>query len=82
MIRLNISEVKAHPSKYLTKLRNDYTALLCKSKKPIAEIQPIKRENRGPRPIGLDKGRFVVPKNINDPLPDWLLDLFEGKEPK
>jgi antitoxin (DNA-binding transcriptional repressor) of toxin-antitoxin stability system len=82
MIRLNISEVKTHLSKYLTKLRNGYTILLCKRNVPIAEIRPIKSENRGPRPIGLDKGRFVVPKNFNDPLPDWLLDLFEGKEPK
>ncbi len=81
MIRLNISEVKTHLSKYLTKLRNAYAILLCK-RKPIEEIRPIKSENRGPRPIGLDKGRFVVPENINDPLPDWLLDLFEGKEPK
>ena len=82
MIRLSISEVKTHLSKYLTKLRNGYAILLCKRKIPIAEIRPIKSENRGPRPIGLDKGRFVVPTNINDPLPDWLLDLFEGKEPK
>lgn len=82
MIRLNISEAKTHLSKYLTKLRNGYATLLYKRKIPIAEIRPIKSENRGPRPIGLDKGRFVVPENINDPLPDWLLDLFEGKEPK
>jgi antitoxin (DNA-binding transcriptional repressor) of toxin-antitoxin stability system len=82
MLRLNINEVKTHFSKYLTKLRNGYTILLGKRKTPIAEIRPIKSENRGPRPIGLDKGRFVVPKNINDPLADWLLDLFEGKEPK
>ncbi|MCX6368406.1 MAG: hypothetical protein NTX57_17125 [Armatimonadetes bacterium] len=31
------------------------------------------------RPIGLAEGQFVVPADFNDPLPDELLDAFEGK---
>jgi len=31
------------------------------------------------RPIGLAEGLFVVPADFNDPLPDELLDAFEGK---
>jgi len=31
------------------------------------------------RPIGLAKGEFVVPDDFDDPLPDDILDLFEGK---
>jgi len=33
----------------------------------------------GLRPYGLCKGEFVVPDDFDDPLPDDLLDAFEGK---
>ncbi len=33
----------------------------------------------GLRPYGLCKGEFVVPDDFDDPLPDYLLDAFEGK---
>ena len=82
MIRLNIHEAKTHLSKYLAKVKRGETILLCKRNVPIAEIRPIKAENHQPRPIGLDKGRLTVPKSFFDPLPDWLLDAFEGKQPK
>ena len=82
MIRLNIHEAKTHLSKYLAKVERGETILLCKRNVPIAEIRPIKAENHQPRPIGLDKGRLTVPKSFFDPLPDDLLDLFEGKTPK
>lgn len=81
MIRLNIHEAKTHLSKYLVKVKRGETILLCKRNVPIAEIRPIKAENHQPRPIGLDKGRLTVPKSFFDPLPDDLLDLFEGKTP-
>jgi antitoxin (DNA-binding transcriptional repressor) of toxin-antitoxin stability system len=82
VIRLNITEAKTHLSKYLVKLKQGETIVLCKRNVPIAEIRPIKAENHQPRPIGLDKGRLTVPKSFFDPLPDWLLDAFEGKTSK
>lgn len=32
-----------------------------------------------PRPIGLAKGEFTVPDNLNAPLPEDVLRGFEGK---
>jgi hypothetical protein len=32
-----------------------------------------------PRPYGLAKGKFHVPDAFFEPLPDELLDAFEGK---
>lgn len=32
-----------------------------------------------PRTPGIDEGRFVVPDNFNDPLPEEILKAFEGK---
>jgi len=31
-----------------------------------------------PRPIGLAKGEFTVPDDFNDPLPEVVLQTFEG----
>jgi hypothetical protein len=32
-----------------------------------------------PRPIGLAKGKFTVPDDFNAPLPENVLQTFEGK---
>ena len=48
-----------------------------------AEAQPLEStptEEMKLRPIGLCAGEFVVPDDFDDPLPDWLLDAFEGKD--
>jgi hypothetical protein len=37
------------------------------------------REAPSKRPIGLAKGQFQVPASFFEPLPDDLLDAFEGK---
>jgi hypothetical protein len=44
-----------------------------------AMLQLYRQENRL-RPIGLAKGEFIVPDDFNEPLPDEILELFEGKE--
>jgi hypothetical protein len=35
-------------------------------------------EFKKPRPIGLAKGEFEVPKSFFEPLPDNLIQEFEG----
>jgi antitoxin (DNA-binding transcriptional repressor) of toxin-antitoxin stability system len=82
MIRLNIHEAKTHLSKHLRRVKQGETIILCERNVPIAEIRPIKPENRQPRPIGLYKGKFKVPPSFFEPLSDWLLDAFEGKQSK
>jgi antitoxin (DNA-binding transcriptional repressor) of toxin-antitoxin stability system len=32
-----------------------------------------------PRVPGIDKGRFVVPDDFDDPLPEAIIKAFEGK---
>jgi hypothetical protein len=41
----------------------------------ILNPPPISRS----RPIGLAKGQFTVPDDFNAPLPDDVLQAFEGK---
>jgi len=82
MIKLNIHEAKTHLSKYLAKLKAGNRILLCKRNQPIAEITPLPKVLDRPRPIGLAKGRFVVPRSFFEPLPEELLRKHEGPRVK
>lgn len=79
MIRLNIHEAKTHLSRYLRQLRGGETILLCKRNVPIAEIRLIPNRRDEPRPIGLARATFTVPESFFEPLPDGLLDAFDGR---
>ena len=78
MIKLNIHEAKTHLSRYLAKLKAGDRILLCRHNHPIAEITPLPQTEAGPRPIGLAKGRFTVPRSFFEPLPDDVLQAFES----
>jgi len=79
MIRLNIHKAKTHVSRYLERLARGEVILLCKRNVPIAEIRPLRQSRTRPRPIGLDQQTFSVPASFFEPLPDELLDAFEGQ---
>ena len=80
MIRLNIHEAKTHLSKYLLRMeKKGEPIVLCRRNVPIAEIRPIKQPLRGMRPLGLAKGKAHLPPSFWEPLPDDILDAFEGR---
>ena len=78
MIKLNIHEAKTHLSRYLDRLAKGEPIILCKRNIPIAEIRPLPRASGRKRPIGRAKGQFEVPEVFFDPLPQELLDSFNG----
>jgi antitoxin (DNA-binding transcriptional repressor) of toxin-antitoxin stability system len=80
MIKLNIHEAKTHLSKYLAKLKTGERILLCKRNQPVAQITPLPEAPTCPRPIGLAKRTFTVPRSFFETLPDELLDAFEGRQ--
>ncbi len=79
MIRLNIHQAKTHLSKYLDQLANGEIVVLCKRNTPIAEIRALAPARKTKRPIGLAKNKVKVTKSFFKPLPDDLLDAFEGE---
>lgn len=79
MIRLNIHEAKTHLSRYLARLARGELIVLCKRNVPIAEIRPLRQPRTERRPVGLAKERFQVPESFFEPLPDDLIEAFEGK---
>jgi antitoxin (DNA-binding transcriptional repressor) of toxin-antitoxin stability system len=77
MIRLNIAEAKTQLSRYLARVEQGETILLCRRNVPVAEIRPLPRRETEPRPVGIDRG-MRVPESFFEPLPEGLLEDFEG----
>ena len=66
-------------SRYLDRLAQGETIVLCKRNIPIAEIRPIPADIKTERPIGLGKGEFTVPPEFFEPLPSDIIDSFAGQ---
>ncbi|MDP2956054.1 MAG: type II toxin-antitoxin system prevent-host-death family antitoxin [Longimicrobiales bacterium] len=81
MIRVNIHQAKAQLSAYLARAEEGETVVICRRNVPVAELRGIGRTSGEPRPVGLARGLFEVPDTFQDPLPDAVLDAFEGRDP-
>ena len=79
MIRINIHEAKTHLSRYLQAVEQGEVVVLCRRNVPVAELRPVEQRRSEPRPIGLLCTTFAVPATFLEPLPDELLDAFEGR---
>lgn len=70
MTEINLHEAKTHFSRYVKRALKGERIVVCVRNKPVLELKPLSPPPRKRRPIGLDKGRFKVPDDINEPLPD------------
>ena len=78
MIRINITEAKAHLSRYIEAVERGGTVIVCRRNVPVAEIRPLPQPLRDRRPVGIDRG-MEVPASFFEPLPGDLLAAYEGK---
>ena len=77
MIWVNVTEAKTHLSRYLKRVERGETIVLCRRNVPVAEVRPLPKSLREPRPVGIDRG-MTIPAAFFEPLPDDLLAAFEG----
>jgi len=75
--QVNVHEAKTHLSRLLEEVKAGEEIIIAKNGQPAAKLVPVR--DFEPIKFGLMKGVFTVPDNFDDPLPDDLLDLFEGK---
>lgn len=78
MLNVTIDEIKSDPLKYLRLVEEGETVVIIRSEQAIAEIRPIAKSKQL-RPFGLCAGEFTVPDDFDAPLPEDMLDAFEGK---
>ena len=75
---LNIHQAKTHLSEHLAALGARDRIILCRRNRPIAEIRPLPAPRSALRSVGLGKGLATIPESFFAPLPDEVLDLFDG----
>jgi len=82
MIKVNVYEAKTHLSRYLDEAAAGNRVIICRRNVPVAELLPLQQTPlREPRSIGLGRGLVKIDERFFEPLPDDLLDGFEGSEP-
>ena len=77
MIKVNVAEAKLRLSSCLDRVQQGETVIICRRNVPIAELRPIPQSPAVQRPIGIDRG-MKVPDTFFEPLPDDVIDTFEG----
>jgi prevent-host-death family protein len=78
MLNVTIDEIQRDLLKYLRQVEAGETLVIVRANQPIAELRPIVHRKQV-RPFGLCAGEFTVPDDFDAPLPEDLLDSFEGK---
>ena len=78
MLNVTVDEIQQDPLKYIRQVEAGETLVIVRSSQPIAELRPIARSKQL-RPFGLCAGEFIVPDDFDAPLPEDLLNAFEGK---
>ncbi|AGP36855.1 prevent-host-death protein [Sorangium cellulosum] len=79
MTTISIEEIQQDLRGYLRRVAAGETLIIIESNQPVAEIRPVATPARGSRPFGLCAGEFAVPDDFDAPLPEDLLDSFEGR---
>lgn len=74
----NIHETKTHLSKLLLRVIAGEEIMIAKAGKPIAKIVPIQQKKVTRKP-GSAKGKIWMAPDFNAPLPDDILNAFEGR---
>jgi prevent-host-death family protein len=79
MKKVSIAEAKAQLSSLLDEVEHGQAVTITRHNVPVAEIHAVARPAESPRPWGLASGTFEVPDDFDAPLPDDVLDAFEGR---
>ena len=78
MDSFNIHEAKTHFSQILAKVQAGEEVIIAKAGEPIARIVPIRSARL--RVPETERGTLWVAEDFDAPLPDDLLDKFEGRQ--
>jgi antitoxin (DNA-binding transcriptional repressor) of toxin-antitoxin stability system len=77
-MKATLAEVEKEAAEYFQRVLDGETIVVYEGARAVAEIRPVSETDKL-RPVGLAEGQFVVPDDFDAPLPDELLDAFEGR---
>ncbi len=79
MKEVNTYEAKTQLSRLLRRVAAGEEITIANRGVPVARLVPVPRGKGAGRKLGMFRGKFVVPENFNAPLPEEILDAFEGR---
>ncbi len=75
---INIHSAKTQLSKLIDAAERGEEVIIARAGEPVAKLVALQNQ-RPSRKAGSMKGLFEVPESFFDPLPEDILDAFEGK---
>lgn len=78
-MQVNIYEAKTRLSELVEQASRGETIVIAKAGTPLAKLVPLDARPKSTIKFGTMKGEFKESDDFDAPLPDDLLELFEGK---
>jgi prevent-host-death family protein len=73
-------EAKTHLSRLVDEAASGTEIVIARAGRPVAKLVPLApKAPAGKRKLGTLAGRVKIMPDFDEPLPDDLLDLFEGR---
>jgi prevent-host-death family protein len=79
MSTISLQELERDPLGYLNRVEAGESILVTRDNRPVVELRPVAAPRPTRRPYGLAAGEFIVPDDFDAPLPEDVLNSFEGK---
>lgn len=77
--QVSVDEIGQNLAAYLLRVEAGETLVIVKAGRPMAELRPVTSTSKPVRPFGLCAGEFIVPDGFDDPLPENIIQEFEGR---
>jgi prevent-host-death family protein len=81
MKRVNTHEAKTQLSRLLRRVAAGEEITIANRGVPVARLVPVPPK-KAQRVLGIFRGEFTVPDDFDSPLPEALLEAFEGAKRK
>ena len=78
MVQVSVEDIQQDLAAYLQRVEAGETLVIVRAGQPVAEIKPVASGTKPLRPFGLCAGEFTVPEDFDAPLPEDILNAFEG----
>jgi prevent-host-death family protein len=77
---VNLHAAKTHFSRLVDQAAAGEEIIIAKAGKPVAKLVPLTApDKQSKRRLGLLAGEAKIPTNFDTPLPDEVIDSFEGR---
>jgi antitoxin (DNA-binding transcriptional repressor) of toxin-antitoxin stability system len=79
MSTVSLQDLRQDPESLLDRVEAGEHLVVVRGGRPVAELRAVPATQPEPRPFGLCAGAFTVPDDFDAPLPEEILQGFEGR---